>query len=505
MVTRVARRLLSRFAARALCARRSGGRMGIAANAVADLAGTPPPPRAAANAGDDDASASFQDHVDANDRPAPREERARPKSEARPQTPQSQSSDQSEVTTAPAEPAQAEEQHVETKPDAVQSPVFLQLIANAIASTIGPKAAPTPAVQQQEAPASAPAEQAAAQVSSAPATALVSTAAPIKTAPKADASAARPAQAKTAKGATEKTEAAPATVAANAVAEVAAPAPQEQNATPITLAANLAAQDTVKSGGDAKPETVEGVQAAPAHAAPPQQPHRASPTAPPLPAPKTQPQANSSDAKPRDDSKTLPPADALKQAKQDFAPATPKTLAAPMTQPAAVSAHPQLASPVAQAATTATDARTQTAPVAAQVGGEIIRRFNGQDTSFQLRLDPPDLGRVDVRLDVSRDHRVTAVISADNPQALSDLARGVRDLQQALQSAGLDLADDGLRFDLSSNGQGNSFAQAQAQQEQSNFRAANTALAEPSIAPEITASRPLSIDSWRGARVDVMA
>ena len=55
-----------------------------------------------------------------------------------------------------------------------------------------------------------------------------------------------------------------------------------------------------------------------------------------------------------------------------------------------------------------------------------------------------------------------AVISADSPQALSDLARGARDLQQALQSAGLDLAEDGLRFNLSSNGQGNSFAQAQA-------------------------------------------
>ena len=143
--------------------------------------------------------------------------------------------------------------------------------------------------------------------------------------------------------------------------------------------------------------------------------------------------------------------------------------------------------------------------MALQVGGEIIRRFNGADTSFQLRLDPPDLGRVDVRLDVSRDHRVTAVFSADNPQALSDLARGARDLQLALQSAGLDLADDGLRFDLSSNGQGNAFAQAQAQQDQPGFRAANAAQAETSIAPELTARRPLSIDSWRGARVDLMA
>src|SRR5262249_3415649 len=150
----------------------------------------------------------------------------------------------------------------------------------------------------------------------------------------------------------------------------------------------------------------------------------------------------------------------------------PKTQAAPSTPPPALS-YPQLAASSEQSAPSNSDLRTQsaTAPVATQVGGEIIRRFNGQDTSFQLRLDPPDLGRVDVRLDVSRDHRVTAIISADNPQALSDLARGARDLQQALQSAGLDVADDGLRFDLSSNGQGSAFAQAQGQQDQASFRA----------------------------------
>jgi flagellar hook-length control protein FliK len=152
----------------------------------------------------------------------------------------------------------------------------------------------------------------------------------------------------------------------------------------------------------------------------------------------------------------------------------------------------------------ATDAAMRATPqAAAQVGSEIIRRFNGQDTSFQLRLDPPELGRVDIRLDVSRDHRVTAIISADSPQALSDLARGARDLQQALQSAGLDLADDGLRFDLSSNGQGNSFAQAQT--DQPIWRATPNATPNQAATPEPIATRPLSIDSWRGARVDLMA
>src|SRR5262249_3634206 len=136
-------------------------------------------------------------------------------------------------------------------------------------------------------------------------------------------------------------------------------------------------------------------------------------------------QISAADSKPRESTKSSPDIGALKQATEDFSPSAPKTQAAPSTPPPALS-YPQLAASSEQSAPTSSDLRTQsaTAPVATQVGGEIIRRFNGQDTSFQLRLDPPDLGRVDVRLDVSRDHRVTAIISADNPQALSDLARG---------------------------------------------------------------------------------
>src|SRR5699024_7117155 len=88
------------------------------------------------------------------------------------------------------------------------------------------------------------------------------------------------------------------------------------------------------------------------------------------------------------------------------------------------------------------------APVAHQVAREIVRRFEGGSTRFELRLDPPELGRVDVRLDVSRDHRVTAVIAADSPQALTELARHARDLEQMLQGAGLQLSDNGLSFDL---------------------------------------------------------
>ncbi len=88
----------------------------------------------------------------------------------------------------------------------------------------------------------------------------------------------------------------------------------------------------------------------------------------------------------------------------------------------------------------------QLTPAAASVAQQIIRRFDGGSTEFQIRLDPPELGRVDVRIEVSRDKKITATIAADSPQTLQDFVRSARDLQRALADAGIDLADNGLTF-----------------------------------------------------------
>lgn len=138
------------------------------------------------------------------------------------------------------------------------------------------------------------------------------------------------------------------------------------------------------------------------------------------------------------------------------------------------------------------------APAAAQVGREIIRRFDGGNTSFELRLDPAELGRVEVRMEVTRDHRVTAVITADDPQALTELARNARELEQQLQSAGLQLSDNGLSFDLRQGGHG-----GDAEQASNGARGAGgeETLAEQQPAP---VARPLGYERWRGVRVDMM-
>jgi flagellar hook-length control protein FliK len=136
------------------------------------------------------------------------------------------------------------------------------------------------------------------------------------------------------------------------------------------------------------------------------------------------------------------------------------------------------------------------APAAHQVGREIVRRFDGENTRFELRLDPPELGRVEVRLEVSRDHRVTATIAADTPQALAELARHARELEQMLQSAGLELTDDGLSFDLRKGREGGETGEGDAA-----ARAEAGAGEIPDLPPQ---ARPLGFERWRGVRVDMM-
>lgn len=141
-------------------------------------------------------------------------------------------------------------------------------------------------------------------------------------------------------------------------------------------------------------------------------------------------------------------------------------------------------------------------PAALQVGREIIRRFDGGATRFELRLDPPELGRVDVRLEVSRDRRVSAVIAADSPQALAELARHARDLEQSLQSAGLELAEDGLSFDLRQGGERSAESEsgregAAASDPPGADAAANT------TEPAAVRARPFGLERWVGVRVDL--
>ena len=86
-----------------------------------------------------------------------------------------------------------------------------------------------------------------------------------------------------------------------------------------------------------------------------------------------------------------------------------------------------------------------------QVAARFIERFDGRAHRFEVRLDPAELGRVDVRIEVGADKKVHAVFAAHDSAALSDLMRGSKTLEKALGEAGIDIADGGLKFELASD------------------------------------------------------
>lgn len=90
------------------------------------------------------------------------------------------------------------------------------------------------------------------------------------------------------------------------------------------------------------------------------------------------------------------------------------------------------------------------APTATALAVEIVRRFEAGLTRFQIRLDPPELGRIDVRLDIDGD-RFAARLSVDRPETLDVLQRDARALERALNQAGLNGDRPSLEFTLRHN------------------------------------------------------
>jgi flagellar hook-length control protein FliK len=85
---------------------------------------------------------------------------------------------------------------------------------------------------------------------------------------------------------------------------------------------------------------------------------------------------------------------------------------------------------------------------------KISRNALSGATSFQIRIDPPEMGRVDVSLTLTADRKVRAMLTVEKPEALADLTRNARALEQALADAGLELDAGGLQFSLDQGAQG---------------------------------------------------
>ena len=114
-----------------------------------------------------------------------------------------------------------------------------------------------------------------------------------------------------------------------------------------------------------------------------------------------------------------------------------------------------VAAPIATATTAAVpthaaDTTNALVPIS-EVAVTIAARAQSGSSNFEIRLDPPDLGRIDVQLKVDSGGNVTSHIIAERPETLSLLQRQAPQLERALQDAGLNTGE-GMQFSLADQG-----------------------------------------------------
>jgi flagellar hook-length control protein FliK len=115
------------------------------------------------------------------------------------------------------------------------------------------------------------------------------------------------------------------------------------------------------------------------------------------------------------------------------------------------SVGPQLLSATTGAAPTpslSVTAATNTPVPLSGLALEIAASVKNGKSSFEIRLDPADLGRIDVRIDVDRSGQVTSHLTVEKPETLSMLQQDAPQLQRALDDAGLKTGSGGLQFSL---------------------------------------------------------
>jgi flagellar hook-length control protein FliK len=125
-------------------------------------------------------------------------------------------------------------------------------------------------------------------------------------------------------------------------------------------------------------------------------------------------------------------------------------------------------------------AQTPAVPVQA-VPIEIGMRVLEGAQQFTVRLHPEDLGRVDVRIGVDDDGKVTAQLVVDKVETLAMLQRDSRTLERAFDQAGLKTSEGSLQFTLN-NGAGQQQAWSggeERRQQQTNVPNAATKIEPP--------------------------
>lgn len=91
----------------------------------------------------------------------------------------------------------------------------------------------------------------------------------------------------------------------------------------------------------------------------------------------------------------------------------------------------------------------QTHQATSTVAAQITKSAESGDTSkITLRLDPSELGKVEIRLEFGKERSVTAHLIVEKPETLLMLQRDANALEKALQDAGLETSSDSLSYEM---------------------------------------------------------
>jgi flagellar hook-length control protein FliK len=107
----------------------------------------------------------------------------------------------------------------------------------------------------------------------------------------------------------------------------------------------------------------------------------------------------------------------------------------------------------AQTSSAERPAPTQAQQVIDQIKVNITRAAKAGLDKVTIALRPEELGRIEIKLEMTQDGQVRANVTADNPATLELLQREARGLERALQDAGLNTDASDLEFNLRSEDQ----------------------------------------------------
>ncbi|WP_304175536.1 flagellar hook-length control protein FliK [Phenylobacterium aquaticum] len=175
----------------------------------------------------------------------------------------------------------------------------------------------------------------------------------------------------------------------------------------------------------------------------------------------------------------------------------------PTNQPAAA---PALAAEQATGTSRATVPVRGSPETVASLAAQIVKKLDGRTTRFDVELNPADLGRVDVRIEIGAHGRLTASMSFENPQAAAELRGRADELTKALEQAGFDMSG-GMSFDVAGDrGQANQNQTGQSTSDgggQARGRAFQAALDTASGSADAALSSALAYRTRPAAGVDI--